>query len=69
MKKSELKRIQDDCKWWHRVGDIFGATLIGWTDRSSATFTAPLGECSGTVAKKIIEMDDELQALRKLIRK
>ena len=63
--KSELRQIGDDCEWWTRVGDIFGATLIGFTCRYCATFSQPLGECSGSVARKILEMNDELKALRK----
>jgi hypothetical protein len=66
MKRSELKRIKEEREWWDRVGTIFGATLIGWTDCTSAVFGAPLGQCSGAVARKILEMDDELRTLRSL---
>ena len=66
MRRDEMRRIHEDCEWWNRVGKIFGVVLIGFTERRSATFSNPLGECSGSVAKKILEMDDELRALRSL---
>lgn len=68
MRKAEVQRIQEERVWWDRVGAIFGATLIGWTDRRSASFGAPLGECSGAVARKVIEMDNELRVLRAQLR-
>ncbi len=52
------KKVLEDRDWWRRVGAMFNARLIGWTDRHDAQFTKPLGECSGVIASKLLELDE-----------
>lgn len=63
MPKVNRKQVLADRDWWRRVGAMFDAQLIGWTDRHVATFTKPLGECSGVVAAKLLELEDRIKEL------
>lgn len=61
----EYQQAIADRDWWRRIGAMFRSRLIGFTYRISASFTPPLGECSGLVARRLVELDDcarQLQA-------
>lgn len=53
-----------DRDWWRRIGKMFRSKLIGFSWRIEASFGPPLGECSGVVARKVIELDDCARQLR-----
>lgn len=61
----EFQQAMADRDWWRRIAKMFRSRLIGFTYRISASFTPPLGECAGLVARRLVELDDcarQLQA-------
>ncbi len=67
-KSKELREALAERSYWRRVGEIIGATLLGWTYRSSASFLDPDIHIDGCVAEVLLKQQNTIKDLRKQIK-
>lgn len=64
LSKDEIAKIQEDADWWRMVGKILGLNLVGFTYRSSASFSreathiCPWTNVARQISNKCYEVDN-----------